>query len=79
MAAAVLSLSPVIITTFVIPAFFSFLMTSAASSRRGSSMQMTAASVPSNARYKWEYSSGSASNFASSPSGILQFSSSNTK
>ncbi len=54
-------------------------MTSGASGRSGSSMQITAASLPAIARYRWEYSAGSASNFSSSPSGTTHFSSSNTK
>ena len=66
-------------TTLDKPARFNDWTTAEASSRRGSSIQMTAASFPSIARYRWEYSFGSASNFACSPSGITQFSSSNTK
>ena len=51
-AAAVRSLSPVIITTFVIPARFNELTTASASSRRGSSIQITPANFPSIARYR---------------------------
>ena len=78
-ALAVRSLSPVIITTLEIPLSFSARIASAASSRSGSSMQITAASSPSTARYRWEYSSGSCSNNFSLPSGIWHFSSSKTK
>ena len=53
------SLSPVIMTTLWIPRLFSCRMTSGASSLRGSSMQITAASLPSIAIYRREYSSGS--------------------
>ena len=55
------------------------LTTLAASGRSGSSMQMTAASFPSIAMYKCEYSDGSSWNFSSIPSGIWLSSSSNTK
>ena len=49
-ARAVRSLSPVIITTRDMPYSWSFSITSAASSRSGSSMQMTAATSPPIAR-----------------------------
>ena len=73
-------LPPVIITIFVNPASFRPAITSGASSRSGSSMQITAASLPLNGKIKvgilfWE----AAANFSSIPSGIVQFSSSNTK
>ena len=50
--AAILSLSPVIIAILVNPKALSSLITSAASSRRGSSIDITAASFPSIAMYK---------------------------
>ena len=46
------SLSPVIMTTLDKPARFNDWTTAEASSRRGSSIQMTAASFPSIARYR---------------------------
>ena len=79
MAAAVRSLSPVIITILEIPAPRSASTEAFASSRRGSSIQITAARRPSMARYRWEYSSGILSNFSLPSSGIRHFSSSNTK
>jgi hypothetical protein len=42
-------------------------------------MQITAARLPSIARYRWEYSFGRFLNFSSMPSGMVHFSSSNTK
>ena len=47
--------APVIITTLFMPSACSSLTTCFASSRRGSSMQSTAASVPPTARYRCEY------------------------
>ena len=78
-AAAVRSLSPVSITILCSPSLRRALTTAAASGRRGSDMQMTAASFPLIARYRWENSSKSASKRSCSPSGITHFSSSNTK
>jgi len=78
-ASAVRRLSPVIITTLVKPLSCSALTASRASRRRGSWMQITAASSPSMQRYRWEYAAGSASNFGCSPSGMRQPSSSKTK
>ena len=76
---AVRSLSPVIITAFFIPASLSFFIISAASSLIGSSIQITAASSFSIAIYNLEYSSGRPSNNSFLSSGIMHFSSSNTK
>ena len=61
------------------PASFNSRTASAASSRSGSSTQITAASFPSIARYRWEHSNGRCSNLSSIPSGITHFSSSITK
>ena len=79
MARAVRSLSPVIMTVWVMPSFRSSCSTCAASGRRGSAMQMTPASTPEAARYRWEYWGSSASNFACSPAGMVQPSSSKMK
>ena len=78
-AAAVRSLSPVIITTRLMPSSRRAFSTSGASARRESSMQITAASLPPMARYRWEYWAGSAATFSLSFSEHFVFSSSNTK
>ena len=54
-------------------------MISPAFSRRGSFTHITAERTPPTPRNRCEYSSGRASDFSSSPSGITQPSSSNTK
>lgn len=77
--AAVLSLSPVIITIFSNPMFFSFFITDGASSLIGSSISMTADKTPPIAIYRCEYSFGRLSKRSFSVSGIVHPSSSKMK